>query len=298
MPTILFPRAINRTSGENNRPVFITGAPRCGSSWVGEILGACTDVRYVYEPFNHRWMPALRGHLPHFTYINDKSEIPPVIQKTAENAFSGLQSSKQLARAIYRRYWVAATRKASRVMVKDPTASLMSAWIAKQFETQILFVIRHPCGFASSLDALDWKLGVNSLLRQNHLMQDHLEGFREVLNRARNDKWLSRGAVWGAIHKVFTRQLECWPDWRLLKYEDLCDDPVSQFETLTEEFGLKLNLRSRQKIAALSATDSTDSGSTRRNSRMMPDIWRQRMSPGEIDAVMGIVAEFGLGYYM
>jgi hypothetical protein len=30
----------------------------------------------------------------------------------------------------------------------------------------------------------------------------------------------------------------------------------------------------------------------------MPDIWRQRMSPDEIDAVMGIVGEFGLGYYM
>lgn len=128
-------------------------------------------------------------------------------------------------------------------------------------------------------------------------MQDHLEGFRDVLNKARNDKWLTRGAIWGAIHSVFARQLASNPDWRLLRYENLCANPTGQFETLAEEFGLELNLSTRQKIEALSATDSTDSGSTRRNSRLMPDIWQHRMSPGEIDAVMGVVGEFGLDYY-
>jgi len=294
----LFPRAINRTTGENNRPVFITGAPRCGSSWAGEILGTCASIRYVYEPFNHRWMPALSGHLPHFTYLGDLAAVPSVVQQTGERAFLGLQSRKQLARAAYRRYWVAATHNASRVVIKDPTASLMSEWIAKQFNAQVLFIMRHPCGFASSLEALDWKLGVNSLLCQDALMRDYLDGFREVLIRARNDKWLTRGAIWGAIHTVFSRQLECHPDWRLLRYEDLCADPLGQFVTLTEEFGLDLNHRTRQKIEARSFNNSTDSGSTRRNSRLMPDIWRKRMSPGEIDAVMGIVREFGLEYYM
>ena len=79
--------------------------------------------------------------------------------------------------------------------------------------------------------------------------------------------------------------------------EDLCDDPVNQYETLAGEFGLELNHRTRQKIKDLSSTNNTDPGSTRRYSRSMPDIWRQRMSSGEIDAVMGIVREFGLGYY-
>ena len=293
----MFPRPITHVAGNSNRPVFLTGAPRCGSSWVGEVLGTCTDVRYVYEPFNHRWMPALRGQLPHFTYLDDLTEASSVIEQTGRNAFLGLQSRKQLARAAYRRYWRAATHNASRVIIKDPTASLMSAWIAKQFNAQVLIIMRHPCGFASSLDALDWKLGVNSLLRQDALMRDYLENFREALNQARSDKWLTRGAIWGAIHTVFSHQLECHPNWYLLRYESLCADPVGQFETLTENTKLELNPLTREKIAALSATDSTDSGSTRRNSRLMPDIWRKRMSPGEIDAVMGMVAEFGLGYY-
>jgi len=277
--------------------LFITGIPRCGSSWVGEVLGTCHNTRFIFEPFNSQWVPALRNQIHHFRYLSGQSEAPPLLQHIADGAFRGRQSWKQISRATYRGYLGQACRAATRVVVKDPTASLLVDWIVKRFHAQILIVMRHPCGFASSLDALDWNLGVNSLLRQDALMQDHLERYRDVLNRARSDKWLTRGAIWGAIHSVFARQLEHHPDWRLLKYEDLCANPMGQYKALAQEFGLVLNQQTRQKIVTLSAKDSTDSGSIQRNSGSMPAIWRQRMSPGEIDAVMGIVAEFELGYY-
>ena len=60
--------------------------------------------------------------------------------------------------------------------------------------------MRHPCGFASSLESLGWPLNVNALLNQKELMRDHLEPYKGILRRARNDKWLTRGALWGAIH--------------------------------------------------------------------------------------------------
>jgi len=173
----------------------------------------------------------------------------------------------------------------------------MTDWVAERFSTHILIVMRHPCGFASSLESLDWKLSIHNLLRQDKLMQDHLEDFRDVLEQAGNDKWLTRGALWGAVHTVYARQMVNQPDWRLIKYEDLCADPAGQFEALANEFDLELSIHTRQKIKMLSSTASKDSGSTQRNSRLMPGVWRQRMSPGEIDAVMGIVAEFGLEFY-
>ena len=293
----LFPRTINHSVSNYGRPVFITGAPRCGSSWVGEILGSCINTRYVYEPFNHRWIPALRGQLPHFTYLDEQSMVTGVVQQTADGAFQGKQSGKQLARAAYRRYWAAATRSASQVVIKDPTAPLMSAWISKQFNAQILFVMRHPCGFASSLDALDWKLGVTGLLRQKSLMGCHLDPFRDVLNRAKNDKWLTRGAIWASIHVVYTNQAKTHPDWLLFKYEDICNDPSGQFTSMATKLGLELSRGALEKIESLSTAESKDPGSTRRKSKAMPSVWQQRMSDGEVDAVMGIVGEFGLDYY-
>jgi hypothetical protein len=293
----LFPRPINHSHAIKDRPVFITGAPRCGSSWVGEILSNCTHTRYVYEPFNHRWVPTLRDQLPHFTYVSAESKIPLIVHQSAKSAFMGSQSLNQLARAAYRHYWKAATRPARQVIIKDPTASLMSAWIASEFDAQILFVMRHPCGFASSIEALDWKLGVNSLLHQDTLMRDHLEPFRNLLDRARNDKWLTRGVIWASMHLVYTKQMRSNTGWLLHKYEDICNNPTKLYTSITKELNLELSEKALEKIHLLSTKDDTDPGSTRRNSKAMPDIWRERMSPGEIDAVMGIVNEFGLRYY-
>lgn len=37
---------------------------------------------------------------------------------------------------------------------------------------------------------------------------------------------------------------------------------------------------------------------TQRNSSLMLNIWKQRMTKGEIDAVKGVVSEFGFGDYV
>jgi hypothetical protein len=296
---ILFPKPITPSLDGDVRPVFITGIPRCGSSWVGEILGSCTGVRYVYEPFNLDWVPELRGGLSHFKYLEANSEPTPSLQLAVDSAFRGLQCGKQLTRAAYRGYWGAATRSASRVVIKDPTACLMTAWIAQQYNAKILIVMRHPCGFASSLAKLDWQVSVNFLLRQENLMREYLGCYEDVMRRATNDKWLNRGAFWAAIHKVLIEQMASHPDWVLSKYENLCSDPNGQFSSLAQKLVLELNGNARSKIQldSTKTRTSSDAGSTRRESRLMPYIWKQRMTKGEIDAVMGVVAEFGIDDY-
>ena len=220
-----------------------------------------------------------------------------MLQAIADGAFRGRQTFKQIKRAIYRGYLQTACRKAKWIVVKDPTASLMTAWIAARFQAQILIVTRHPCGFASSLESLDWRLNVNLLLRQKELMQHHLEPFRDTMNQARKDKWLTRGAIWGAIHTVFVNQLSEHADWHVCKYEDLCIDPARQFLELSKNLGLQTDQATMKKIRGLNKIGDTNAGSTRRESAVMPNIWHKRMSPGEIDAVNGIVQEFGLELY-
>jgi hypothetical protein len=55
----------------------------------------------------------------------------------------------------------------------------------------------------------------------------------------RNDKWLTRGAIWGAVHTVFARQLEVHPDWRVTRYEEKLYW-VPDFERLGEEMHQKI----------------------------------------------------------
>lgn len=288
---------IAHSSSEENRPVFITGVPRSGTSWVGQALGNCTGVRYVYEPLNLDWVPTLRGEVSHFKYLNTMSKASPKIQRVADDAFRGLQSRRQLLRAAYRGYWRAATRSAHRVVVKDPTAPLMAAWVAKQFNAKILVVLRHPCGFASSLEKLDWQVRIDYLLRQKTLMSNHLGRYEDILRVAMKDKWLGRGAFWGAIHKVLCLQSVAKSDWYFWKYEDLCRHPLKQFSELTGKLKLPETSFDLNESRIGNTNKGQDSGSTERNSILMPGVWRQRMSRGEIDAVMGAVDEFGLDLY-
>lgn len=273
-------------------PVFITGMPRCGSSWVGAQLGRAPRIRYVYEPFNGQWSPALRGRLGHFLYLPREASAAPALEAAAERAFAGRQSWKQLARALYRGYAGAALRPAGRVLIKDPTAVLMADWLAERFGARIAVIVRHPCGFASSIAQLGWTFRLERLLEQERLMADHLREFEDTLRYAATDPWLARGAFWAAIHTVLADQLARHEHWRLCRFERLCEDPPGEFKALAQS--LDVDWAPGPARARVSARSRLDPGSTRKDSAVVANAWKQRLSPAQKEAVLGVAREFPL----
>lgn len=266
--------------------VFVTGLPRCGSSWVGEALSDVLTARYVYEPFNPYWAPRLRGRLAHFRYLGPQARPRGIIGHTGERAFAGRQGARQLARACYRGYLSATVRRRGPVLVKDPTACLMTAWIANRFRPRILILYRHPCGFASSLAQLGWDFNIDRLLAQDKLMKRHLAPYESALRASRGDTWLRRGAFWGALHRVFLDQLNRGNDWVIWPYESLCANPDAQFAAIARRLGLPATGSAPETTHARTGA-RRDTGSTRRPSESMADVWRKRLTPGQVDAVTG-----------
>ena len=276
-----------------SKAIFVTGLPRCGSSWVGQVLASSGQARYVYEPFNARWNRGLRGRTGYFKYLPAGARAPAHIEDAARRAFAGQQNVLQLARAAYRGYWSAATRRAGRVLVKDPTACLLSGWLARQFDPLCVVIHRHPCGFASSHDLLGWQPKIERLLHQPRLVRHHLQAYLPALEYARSDRWLAYGAFWGAAHRVLLDQAEAAGNWLLVSYEQLCLDSQREFAALGEFLDLPLDLSDHWFNAAPKHRRS-DPGSTRRDSAVMASVWRERLSPMQIDAVLGAAAEFDL----
>jgi hypothetical protein len=254
-------------------------------------------VRYVYEPFNLNWVSSLQGELSYFRYLTPASAVSSQIEAVAQSAFSGKQVRKQLVRAAYRGYLRTALRRAGRVVVKDPTAPLMTAWLAEKFDATPVIIIRHPCGFASSIGKLDWEVSVRHFLRQPALMKDHLGPYADIMERAASDIWLTRGAVWAAIHRVLLSQVKQNPNWIVCRYEDLCNSPVEGFVQLAGKLNITLDSADKKRILSKSAKNKADPGSTYKISAHMPEVWRQRLSLGQVDAVEGIVREFGFADY-
>lgn len=278
--------AAEKDARNQDAAVLVTGLPRCGSSWVGQALSRAPGVRYRYESLNADWVPALKGALAHFRYQSPGAPAPDRVARAADRALAGDQSLRQSLRALYRGYAPAALRRRGRLVLKDPTACLLAAWLEATHGCRVVVLYRHPCGFASSIQALEWPIRLRRLLTQEDLVKDHLEPWLPQLELCIADPWASLGAFWAAVHHVLRRQ--AGEDWLFLSYEALCLTPAEAFGALSRHLDLAVAPPARD------GAHRGDPGSTVKDSRRMATIWRERLSPAAVDAVMEPVEAFGL----
>lgn len=275
------------------QPIYVTGVPRCGSSWVGEVLSAARRIRYIYEPFNPTKHPYLTHHHVYLAAGDDDARI----RRAADDVFRGKIRLHHFLRGVKRGYAWQTVRPADRVLVKDPTGMFLTDWIANRYQARVLVIVRHPCAFASSIHQLGWPAEVEGFLEQPRLMADWLAPHERLLRESLDDFWCRVAAFWGAAYTVLHGQLNDHPDWRVVQYEDLCSDPQREYTRLFAEFGLEVTSRTRRFLRSSTTTSNNDPKSTRRNSRTMTDVWRRRLTHEQVETVTRIVRQFDLPYY-
>ena len=267
-------------------PIFLTGLPRCGSSWIGERLSRTPGVRYRYESLNLHWAPALAGTLGHFRYQRPGTRAPASLEQAVDRAIAGDQSWKQRVRAVARGYGSAALRRSGRLVLKDPTAVLLAAWLADRHPLQVAVLHRHPCGFAASIRHLGWPIRLQRLLAQPELVADHLEDHRDTLRAALGDPLAALGGFWAATHRVLLR--EAGEDWVFASYERLCLDPETAFAELSDRLRLDL------PAPGGSTRHRGGAASTTKDGRQVALAWRRQLSREEQERVMHPVRALGL----
>lgn len=275
------------------RPIYVTGVPRCGSSWVGDTLSTARGVRYVYEPFNPTRHPFLTRH---HVYLGVNDDDAP-IRRAGDAAFRGEIRFHQFLRGVRWGYAWRTIRPADRVLVKDPTGMFLTDWIASRYNADVLVLVRHPCAFASSIHRLGWPADVGEFLEQPRLMAEWLAPHERLLRECLDDFWRRVAAFWGAAYTVLHGQLKDHPDWRLVKYEDLCSDPECEYARLFAELRLETTRQTRRFLEKSTTTQHKHPRSTLRDSRSMLDVWRKRLSKEQIGTVMQVVRQFELPYY-
>jgi len=128
------------------------------------------------------------------------------------------------------------------------------------------------------------------------LMADHLGPWEDLMRRAEGDVWMRLGAHWAAVHRVLVAGWSAQPGWPRVSYESLCAAPRQAFRRLAADCGLGWSDSMLGRTLSGSDGNLLDSGDTRRDPLHMADVWRDRLSPGQVDAVMGVVRAFGLDY--
>lgn len=273
--------------------VFVTGVPRCGSSWVGEVLSTARRVRYNYEPFNPTRHPYLTKHHAYLAAGDDD----PLLRRAANAAAAGRLRFHQVLRGCRWGYGWRTIRPADQVLIKDPTAMFLAEWIEANYQARVLVILRHPCAFASSIHRLGWPANVSGFLDQPRLMSDWLAPYESLLRESQPDFWRRVAAFWGAAYTVLHGQALRHPQWRVVQYEDLCVHPENRFGELFHSLDLVATRATHRTIEKSTTKKHPHAKSTQRDSRGMVNVWRDRLTAGQIRTVLEVVEAFDLPYY-
>lgn len=195
-------------------------------------------------------------------------------------------------------------------IVKDPIALFSAEWLSATFDMNVLVMIRHPAAFCASLKIKDWTFDFNEFLGQPLLMRAYLGKFEpEISEAAEKGKNLIEQSIllWNCIHHTISIYQKKHPEWLFMRHEDLSIDPVNQFRSIYEKFGLEFTNQSRSKIIKSSSAHNPTELKKRSNSVRRSDFlrnskeniynWKNRLSQGEIDLIKEKTSELSALYY-
>lgn len=301
------------------RNLLVTGAHRSGTTWTASVLARAPDVVLVDEPFNPIYNPRrVRRPFPHwFEYVTDANEERKWRQRVELDAvFSYGYPHGQLvnlrSRAEAKRYLVevgqtaAARRRRHRIVCKDPIAVFSVPWLARRYHCDVVACIRHPAGFASSLQRLGWSFDFTNWTSQADFMEDCAGPYADDIERfaARERSPLDQAVLlWNVIYRRVAEYRREHPEWSFVRHEDLSAEPVGEFRELYARHGLGFGRGAERFLRrSTSASNPADVHPDRyktvfRDSREASRAWVGRLEPDEVRRIRAATEEVSAAFY-
>ena len=298
-------------------PILVTGTHRSSTTWVGKMLTANREYTYVSEPLNVLHRPGVMRQPTDnwYTYIcaeNEHNYLSPMyetmrLQYHAVQELRSLRSPRDVGRMLRDISMFSRGRVGGKqVLLKDPFAVFSAKWFADRLGCEVVIAVRHPAAFVSSLKRLNWPFEFEDLLAQPLLMRDWLEPFREDIRAAvgKSDDLVFQGSVlWRMIYSVVWEYRQRFPEFQIVRHEDLSLDPLNQFRALYDALGVPFTKRAVKTILK-----STNPGNptelpldsihaVQLNSLANLKNWQKRLTGEEIDRIRELTSDVADRYY-
>ena len=298
-------------------PILVTGAHRTGTTWVGKMLAASGEAAYISEPLNiwHRPGVLISPTRFWYTYLcaeNENEYLPGLLQTLQLRYHTiaelrSLRSFKDVGR-MGRDWSIFQSGRLfhKRPLLKDPFAIFSAPWFFDRLDCQVVITVRHPGAFASSLKRLDWPFDLHDLLSQPLLMRDWLEPFRaEMEAMAKNpDDIIGQSCLlWRMAYQIVEQFKKEYPQFQIVRHEDLSLDPVGGYRALYTALGLSSTPKAEDAILSSSSSENPVElskravHSVRLDSQANLHNWKRRLSPAEITRVRELTEEVAARYY-
>jgi hypothetical protein len=260
-------------------PVLIASLPRSGSSWIGRILGNSENALYLREPMTQSYVERF-GPPPIFEWGMCKDRR--AYDRYAALAFKGIP---RFSGAIVANpgQWTISGRTEKRVVLKEVNPLVLRR-LWERFRPRIVLLVRHPVPVARSFHALGW---TSDQFRTRFLPETLAAFEREHALPEPADTWEQSGAFQAIAQNLVADSLS-GIDHMVVRYEDICDEPVAAFGRIFEFCGLPFSAGVQKGIERSSRARGRyvpGTYDTARNSRDMKDRWRRDVDPEDIEQV-------------
>ena len=305
------------------KTILVTGANRSGTTWVGKMLSCSDRLLQVWEPFNYLMHPEskIAGASPfvrqyHYVLEQETARIKSYInRRIVSAAYMANKPSNSSFRQLLKllgavEQLVSLGINSKQVLLKDPIALLSAEWLAREYQAQVIVLIRHPAAYVNSIKRVNWKMSLECLLAQKQFMDTLPDALvAEISDRvsrqgADNGYNLEDAALsWKVFHQVIYQYQQTHGDWIFVRHEDLCHDFIHGFKKLYSQLALPWNLEVKDLIRQYcdNPSEKRPLGSEihvlSRNSRSASEIWKQSLTPEEVNRIKEITQEVADLFY-
>ena len=260
-------------------PILLLSFPRSGSSWVGEVLAQSENLAYLFEPVTRPYQKYQSS------YAMADLRNPRIYQKYLEystQAFQGMPLREWDSSENSKDFSLLG-RKHRRLLIKEVNPRATELY-CQHFHPVVLFLIRHPAAVALSFWNQGW-------LTSPDVQMDttHLDG----------DEWFRFGYAYGsAMEQALETLQRLKVGYNILHYEDLAEDPFTQFKTIYEYLAVDPPHNYSEVINEYCFSDPTFQGyETRRISKMMIAKWKKQLTPAMITNIRNGYFRSGFDFY-
>lgn len=170
--------------------------------------------------------------------------------------------------------------------------------LAEERDVKFIYIVRHPCGQIHS-----HMNGIKAGKMYQHYLPPRSEmkklfSFDKPVDDLVEDDFSQleiNSYRWAVSVDVSLRSIETHPNVKLIRYEDLCEDPAEVFSDAFEWVGLDWHRNCAEFIEASlqQPEDGADYHALVRNPKIAAEKWRKAMAGEDIETVRHICSQTG-----
>jgi hypothetical protein len=288
------------------RPLLVTGVPRSGTTWLGRMISASKYYFYVHEFINPVCLFQKTQPFQKYHYIDEHNihRYEPILQKLNSLTYKSEMEKniiKHTVKETVQSFYSMKRRVLGypKPLLKEPNACFSSDFLAQRYGWKVIILVRHPAAVAASFNRVEWPSDLDRILQQKTLIQKY---FSEIPLEKYRDRLEKISLLWLMVMSVLTRFLEKNKDWILVRHEDLCRNPLGEFEKIFEKLNIFFSKKMKNKIISSTQSETVTPENKnpfhlKRNSRKLACAWQGQLTAEEIEKIKSIVRPVSDHYY-